>query len=47
VVGLPLTVNTTGLVIVVSGLYVRDEEFRNPNDCDGDGVIEGSGEVVE
>lgn len=40
-------VNTTGLVIVVSGLYGRDVEFRNPNDCSGDGVIEGPCEGVE
>lgn len=45
--GLPLIVNTTGLVMVVSGLYVRDEEFKNPNDCDGGGVTEGIGEDVE
>lgn len=40
-------VNTTGLVIVVSGLYVRDVEPRNPNDCDGDGVIEEPSEGDE
>jgi hypothetical protein len=41
-------VNTTGLVIVVSGIYERVVEFRNPNDCDGGGgVIEGSSEDVE
>ena len=43
----PSTVKTTGLVIVVSGLYVRDEEFKNPNVSDGSGVIEGKGEDVE
>ena len=42
-------VNTTGLVIVVSGLYGRDVEFKNPKVCDGDGdgVIEGPREDVE
>lgn len=44
---LPSTVNTTGLVIVVCGLYVRDVEFKKPNDCGGDEVIEGGGEDVE
>lgn len=44
---LPSTVNTTGLVIVVSGVYVRDVEFKKPNDCGGDEVIEGGGEDVE
>lgn len=32
---------------MVSGLYVRDVEFKKPIDCDGDGVIEGEGEDVE
>lgn len=45
--GLPLIVNTTGLVIVVSGLYVRDDEPRNPYDCVGGGVVEGVGEDVK
>jgi len=40
-------VKTTALVIVVSGLYVRDEVPKNPNDCDGDGVTEGPGDGVE
>jgi hypothetical protein len=39
-------VNTTALVIVVSGLYVRDVEPKNPSDGDGGGVIEDPGEVV-
>lgn len=43
---LPSTVNTTGLVIVVSGLYGRDEEFKYPNDCGGGEVIGGVGENV-
>ena len=47
VVRLPLMVNTTALVIVVFGLCERDLESKNPNDCDGDGVIEGSSEDVE
>jgi hypothetical protein len=33
--------------MVVSGVYVRDVEFKNPNDCDGGGVTEGAGEDVE
>jgi len=45
-VRLPSMVNTTGLVIVVSGLYLRDVEPKNPNDCD-DGVNEGPSEDVE
>ena len=44
---LPSTVKTMGLVIVVSGLYVRDVEFKKPIDCGGDEVIEGGGEDVE
>lgn len=32
--------------MVVSGLYVREEEFKNPSDCGGDEVT-GVGEDVE
>lgn len=47
VVALPSMVNTTGLVIVVSGVYVRDVEPKKPIDCSGDEVIEGGNEDVE
>ena len=40
---LPSTVKTMGHVIAVSGLYVRDVEFKKPIDCGGDEVIEGGG----
>ena len=40
-------VKTTGLVIVVSGLNVRDEELMNSSVSDGVGVIDGSREDVE
>jgi len=36
-----------GLVIVVSGLNVRDVELGSPDVSDGVGVIEGSGKDVE
>ena len=41
----PSTVKTTGLVIVVSGLNVRDVE--NSVGCEGVGVIRVEGEGVE
>jgi hypothetical protein len=43
----PSIVKTTGLVIVVSGLNVRDVELKNPNVVDGGGVTEDPGEEVE
>ena len=45
--GLPLIVNTTGLLIVVSGVNVGDVELKCPNECDDVGVIEGLGDGVE
>ena len=41
----PSMVKTTGLVIVVSGLKVRDEELKSVSD--GVGVIEGSEDIEE
>ena len=43
----PSMVRTTGLVIVVSGLNVRDVELGVSDDCDGVGVIEGEGECED
>jgi hypothetical protein len=43
----PSMVKTTGLVIVVPGLNVRDEERRNSDVSDGVGVIDDSREDVE
>ena len=47
VVRRPSMVKTTGLVIVVSGVNVRDEELKDLDDSDGVGVIDGSCEDVE
>lgn len=43
----PSIVRTTGLVIVVSGLNVRDKESEDPTVSDGVGVIDGLWEDVE
>lgn len=40
-------VKTTGLVIVVSGLNVRDVELESPDVSDDVGVIDGACEDVE
>jgi hypothetical protein len=42
-----LTVRTTALVIVVSGLKVRDVELRDPDVFDGGEVIDDTDEDVE
>lgn len=43
----PLIVNTTGLVIVVSGLNVREEEPKDVGVSEGVGVVDGSSEDIE
>lgn len=43
----PSIVITTGLVIVVSGLNVRDVESKSPDVSEGVGVIDDIGEDVE
>lgn len=43
----PSMVITTGLAVVVSGVNVREEELKEPDDSDGVGVTDSSSEDVE
>lgn len=47
VVRCPSIVKTTGLVIVVSGLNVRDKELKDVGVSDGVGIVDGSSEDLE